>query len=113
MPIMSFNLPYTTFISLVQPDMNLFFYPLIYVGTDPSYKNCTGLISVTLPQLPVNRVDSALLQLSVIVKSLTRIKRGLVSNWCQKAHLNFSLPLQLPFCKTITGTDYAAATINT
>lgn len=69
MPILTFNLPDTTFISSAQPDMNLSFYPLIYVGTDPSYRNCIGLINVTLPQLPVSRVDSALLQLSVIVKS--------------------------------------------
>ena len=69
MPILTFSLSDTTFISSAQPDMNLSFYPLIYVGTDPSYRNCIGLINVTLPQLPVSRVDSALLQLSVIVKS--------------------------------------------
>lgn len=69
MPILTFNLPDTTFVSSAQPDMNLSFYPLIYVGADPSYQNCIGLINVTLPQLPVSQVDSALLQLSVIVKS--------------------------------------------
>jgi hypothetical protein len=71
MPILTFNLPDTTFVSSAQPDMNLSFNPLIYVGADPSYRNCIGLINVTLPQLPVSRVDSALLQLSVIVKSRT------------------------------------------
>lgn len=71
MPILTFDLPDTTFVSSAQPDMNLSFYPLIYVGADPSYRNCISLINVTLPQLPVSRVDSALLQLSVIVKSGT------------------------------------------
>ncbi|HEX2985516.1 MAG TPA: DNRLRE domain-containing protein [Caproiciproducens sp.] len=69
MPSISINLPNTTFVSSAQPDMNLSFYPLLYAGTDPSFGTCIGLVQIPLPSLPVMSVDSALLQLAVIVKS--------------------------------------------
>ncbi len=56
-----------TFTSSAQPTTNLSFYPTTYVGTDPEFQNCIGLIQLDLP--PVQAVDSAVLQLSVIVKS--------------------------------------------
>lgn len=68
MPTVTLNLPETTFVSSAQASNNFLFYPLMYVGTDPSYQDCTSLINVALPTLP-KRVDSAFLQLSVIVKS--------------------------------------------
>ncbi len=68
MPTVTLNLPDTTFVSSAQPSANFSVYPLMYVGTDPSYFGCTSLINVALPTLP-KKVDSAFLQLSVIVKS--------------------------------------------
>ncbi len=68
MPTVTLNLPDTTFVSSAQASNNFSFYPLLYVGTDPSFQSCTSLINVALPTLP-KRVDSAFLQLSVIVKS--------------------------------------------
>lgn len=68
MPTVTLNLPETTFVSSALPNSNFLIYPLIYVGTDPSFYGCTGLINVTLPVLPKS-VVSAMLQLSVIVKS--------------------------------------------
>jgi hypothetical protein len=41
----------------------------MYTGTDPSFQNCIGLLQIELPPLPVSRIDSAVLQLAVIVKS--------------------------------------------
>lgn len=69
MPTVTVNIPNTTFISSSQPDSNFSFFPLIYTGTDPEFSSCTGLLRISLPELPVNQVDSAFLQLSVIVKS--------------------------------------------
>jgi hypothetical protein len=69
MPTMTLNIPDTTFVSSAQPDNNLSFYPLMYVGTDPSFQDCISLLQITLPSLPVTQVDSAVLKLSVIVKS--------------------------------------------
>lgn len=67
MPTITLSLPETTFVSSAQPNSNLSAYPLMYVGNDPSFYECIGLINVALPALPKN-VDSAVLQLSVIVK---------------------------------------------
>lgn len=69
MPAMTLNIPDTTFVSSAQPNNNLSFYPLIYTGTDPSFQNSIGFLQITLPVLPVTKVDSAFLELSVIVKS--------------------------------------------
>jgi len=69
MPTTTFNIPNTTFVSSAQPDNNLSFYPTMYAGTDPSFQNCISLLQVTLPPLPVTRVDSAMLQFAVIIKS--------------------------------------------
>jgi hypothetical protein len=68
MPTVTLNLPDTTFVSLALPGTNFSVYPLIYVGNDPGFYGCTGLINAALPVLP-KKVDSAYLQLSVIVKS--------------------------------------------
>lgn len=69
MPTQTLIITDTTFVSSAQPDNNFSFYPLLYVGTDPEYHNCIGFLQFALPSLPVNAVDSAVLQLSVIVKS--------------------------------------------
>ena len=68
MPTVTLSLPETTFISVAQPSTNFSVYPLMYAGTDPSFYGCTSLINVALPTLPKS-VVSAMLQLSVIVKS--------------------------------------------
>ena len=69
MPTVTLNIPNTTFVSSAQPDNNLSSYPLLYTGTDPSFQECISLLQIALASLPVAAVDSALLQLSVIVKS--------------------------------------------
>lgn len=63
------NIPDTTFVSSALPDNEFAFSPLIYTGTDPTFQNCISLLQVALPSLPVTAVDSALLQLTAIVKS--------------------------------------------
>lgn len=63
------DIPSTTFVSSAQPAMNFSVYPTIYSGTDVQYQNCISLMQITLPSLPVNFVDSAVLQLAVIAKS--------------------------------------------
>lgn len=69
MPTVSVGIPDTTFVSSSQPSQNFSFYPLMYVGNDPAFLNCIGLMEIDLPSLPVKSVDSAVLQLSVIVKT--------------------------------------------
>jgi len=69
MPSVTVNLPLTTFVSSAMPDSNNSFYPLLYTGTDPIFQHCISLMEIGLPVLPVTAVDSAVLQLSVIVKS--------------------------------------------
>lgn len=69
MPTLTLNIPNTTFVSSAQPDNNLSTYPLMYAGTDPSFQYCISLMQIALPSIPVTKVDSALLQLAVIVKS--------------------------------------------
>ena len=68
MPTVTLNLPETTFVSSAGPDSNNSFYPVMYVGTDPGLQDCIGLVNVALPALPKS-VSSAVLQLSVIMKS--------------------------------------------
>ncbi len=63
------DIPSTTYVSSAQPDVNFSVYPTVYAGTDPQYQNCISLLQITLPNIPVNYVDSAVLQLAVIVKS--------------------------------------------
>lgn len=69
MPTITVNIPETTFVASAQPNNNLSFYPLMYTGTDPGFQNCISLLKITLPALPVSVVDSAKLELAVIVKS--------------------------------------------
>jgi len=72
MPTVSVGIPDTTFVSSAQPAQNFSFYPLMYVGYDPSaFLNCIGLMEIDLSSVPVTQVDSAVLQLSVIVKTGT------------------------------------------
>jgi len=71
MPTVSVGIPDTTFVSSSQPTQNFSFYPLMYVGNDPGFMDCIGLMEIDLPPLPVTSVDSAVLQLSVIVKTGT------------------------------------------
>ncbi len=65
------DIPSTTFVSSAQPAINFSVYPTIYSGTDTQYQNCIGLMQIALPALPVNFVESAVLQLAVIAKSGT------------------------------------------
>lgn len=65
------DIPSTTFVSSAQPAINFSVYPTIYSGTDTQYQNCIGLMQIALPSLPVNFVESAVLQLAVIAKSGT------------------------------------------
>ncbi len=65
------DIPSTTFVSSAQPTINFSVYPTIYSGTDTQYQNCISLMQIALPSLPVNFVDSAVLQLAVIAKSGT------------------------------------------
>lgn len=69
MPSVTVNLPRTAFVSEAMPDNNFSIFPLLYTGNDPNFQNCISLLEVDLPTLPVTAVDSAILQLSVIVKS--------------------------------------------
>lgn len=69
MATVTLNIPDTTFVSSTLPDENLSFSPLIYVGTDPTFQDSISFLEIALPSLPVTAVDSALLQLTVIVKS--------------------------------------------
>ncbi len=69
MPSVTVNIPNATFVSSAQPNNNLSFYPTMYVGTDTQFQNCIGLMQITLPTLPVNQVDSAVLNLAVISKT--------------------------------------------
>lgn len=70
MTTLTLNTTQTTFVSSAQPTNNFSFYPLMYVGTDPTFATCNSFLKYTLPALPPNAViDSASLQLSVIVKT--------------------------------------------
>jgi|GEM_PF-404911 len=71
MPTVMIGIPETTFVSSAQPTQNFSFYPLMYVGTDPVFSECIGLMEIDLSSIPVTTVDSAVLQLSVIVKTGT------------------------------------------
>lgn len=73
------DIPSTTFVSSAQPGMNFSVYPTIYAGTDGQYQNCISLMQIVLPSLPVNFVDSAVLQLAVIAKSGTNPSPVLVN----------------------------------
>lgn len=69
MPTVSIGIPDTTFVSSSQPTQNFSFYPLMYVGVDTTFQNCISLMEIDLQSVPVTSVDSAILKLSVIVKT--------------------------------------------
>ncbi|OPX45539.1 hypothetical protein CLHUN_09140 [Ruminiclostridium hungatei] len=69
MPTVTVNIPQTTFVASGAPDDNFSTFPLMFVGTDSTYLDCTGLLKINLPQLPLASVDSAILSLAVIVKN--------------------------------------------
>ncbi len=69
MPTTTVNISNTTFVASGQPNNNMSSYSVMYVGTNPQFQDCIGLMQITLPSLPVNQVDSAFLQLAVVAKS--------------------------------------------
>jgi C1q domain-containing protein len=69
MPTVVLNTSQTTFVSSAQPNNNLSFYPVMYVGTDATYQTSIGLLKFDLSSLPVSSVDSAILELTVIQKT--------------------------------------------
>ena len=69
MSIINLNIQDTTYVASAEPSNNFSAYPLLYVGTDPVYHSCVSLLKITLPELQTIAVDSAILKLSVIVKS--------------------------------------------
>ncbi|ATW24562.1 DNRLRE domain-containing protein [Candidatus Formimonas warabiya] len=69
MPTVTLGIPDTTFVSSALADTDFSFSPLIYTGTEPTFQECISLLQVVLPSLPVTAVESALLQLAVIVKN--------------------------------------------
>lgn len=69
MPSITVNLANTTFVSPAQPYSNFNFYPVMYIGMDPTYQNSSGLLQIVLPTIPALSVDSAVLQFSLIVKA--------------------------------------------
>ena len=71
MPTVTVNIPQTTFVASGEPNTNYSSYPLLNIGADPSFLNCTGLLKIPLPQLSVLTMDSAQLNLAVIIKSGT------------------------------------------
>ena len=71
MPTKILNTSETTFVSSTLPDTNLSTNPVIYAGTDEAFQNTTSFLRYTLPSLPVSEVDSAILQLSIIMKTGT------------------------------------------
>ncbi len=79
MPTITLNIPNTTFVSSALPDNNFSFYPLLFTGTDPNFHNCISLLQISLPSLSISAVDSAVLELAVVVKSDTEPSPVVVS----------------------------------
>lgn len=69
MPTVILNTSETTFVSSALPDTNFSTNPVIYAGTDEAFQNTISFLRYTLPSLPVSEVDSAILQLSIIIKT--------------------------------------------
>lgn len=69
MPTVILNTSETTFVSSAFPTTNFSTNPVIYAGTDTTFQNTISYLRFTLPSLPVSEVDSAILQLSVIIKT--------------------------------------------
>jgi len=71
MPSIIQNITDTTFVSSALSNTNFSSYPLIYTGKDIGFQDCISYLQFALPSLPVTVVDSALLQLTVIIKNGT------------------------------------------
>ncbi len=69
MPSITVNLANTTFVSSAQPYSNFNFFPVMYIGTDSTYQNSSGLLQFVLPTIPALWVDSAVMQFSLILKN--------------------------------------------
>ncbi len=69
MPNITVNIPDTTFVSSLLPDYNFPDPPLIYAGTDSIFQECISFMKIDLSLIPVNVVDSALLELTVYEKT--------------------------------------------
>jgi hypothetical protein len=94
--------PDTTFVSSAQPDTNLSYYPLLYTGTDPNFGTCIGLMQMVLPSLPDSRVVSAMLQLTVVVKSGANLSQVVVNRVDDAFNIN---SVTYYSCPAYTATD--------
>ncbi|MEL7565482.1 MAG: DNRLRE domain-containing protein [Dehalobacterium sp.] len=108
MPTVVLNIADTTFVSSALPDTEFAYSPVIYTGTDQTFHNCISLLQIALPSLPVTVVDSALLQLAVIVKggvnpSLVVVNR-VTSNFSTETVTYNTLPAFTPTSSQINVT---------
>ena len=71
MPPVVLTVSQNTFISSAKPNDNLAYHPLLYIGYDEIFESCISLLKFDFTTIPTNTVDSAFLQLSVIVESGT------------------------------------------
>ncbi len=55
-----------TFVASAQPNNNFSFYPLLYTGTDKAFGTCISFLKFDFTAVATHKVDSALLNLSVI-----------------------------------------------
>ncbi|HHV32351.1 MAG TPA: DNRLRE domain-containing protein [Clostridiales bacterium] len=69
MPTITLNAAGTTFVASAQPNTNFATYPTIYTGTDPSFDFTISYLKFDLSSVPVTRVDSAILELTVLAKT--------------------------------------------
>ncbi len=70
MPTVVLNTTETTFVSSALPENNFSSYPSLFTGTDLTYETCISFLKFNLASIPIETVDSAYLQLSVIVKTV-------------------------------------------
>ncbi len=69
MPPVVLTAVHNTFVSSAQPNNIFSFYPLLYTGKDEIFGTCTSLLKFDFTTVATRSVDSAFLQLSVIVKT--------------------------------------------
>ena len=69
MPAVVLTVSQNTFVSSAKPIDNLSYHPLLYIGYDEIFDRCVSLLKFDFTTIPTNTVDSAFLQLTVIVES--------------------------------------------
>ncbi|OPX44409.1 hypothetical protein CLHUN_17080 [Ruminiclostridium hungatei] len=119
MPPVVLTVAQNSFVSSEQPQDNFSYQPLLYTGKDEAFGNCISLLKFDFTAVATNAVDSAFLQLTVILKSeqnASTIVVGRVTESFDSAYVTYeNMPAATPVpseCKVTSEDLYKTVQID-